>query len=103
MIRRPPRSTLFPYTTLFRSPKLTIDHLSSDGLWEMARGLSLQQRCEVLGTPSGYEHLFFTSTATDDEIKAMIENGWFVIVHDTMAPINLRSVTGALDPWVPFA
>src|SRR5258706_4519399 len=24
MIRRPPRSTLFPYTTLFRSRKLTI-------------------------------------------------------------------------------
>src|SRR2546430_5903779 len=24
MIRRPPRSTLFPYTTLFRSPRLTI-------------------------------------------------------------------------------
>src|SRR2546422_6400957 len=26
MIRRPPRSTLFPYTTLFRSP-LLLDHL----------------------------------------------------------------------------
>src|SRR2546430_11420928 len=25
MIRRPPRSTLFPYTTLFRSAKLKID------------------------------------------------------------------------------
>src|SRR5256885_12237060 len=24
MIRRPPRSTLFPYTTLFRSPKIRI-------------------------------------------------------------------------------
>src|SRR2546430_8901035 len=24
MIRRPPRSTLFPYTTLFRSPELVI-------------------------------------------------------------------------------
>src|SRR3712207_8887696 len=24
MIRRPPRSTLFPYTTLFRSPRLEI-------------------------------------------------------------------------------
>ena len=83
-------------------PKLTIDHLSSDGLWEMARGLSLQQRCEVLGAPNGYEHLFFTSTATDDEIRAMIENGWFVIVHDIMAPINLRSVADALDPCVPF-
>src|SRR3712207_8616778 len=25
MIRRPPRSTLFPYTTLFRSPRLARD------------------------------------------------------------------------------
>src|SRR2546430_11481488 len=25
MIRRPPRSTLFPYTTLFRSPRLALD------------------------------------------------------------------------------
>src|SRR2546430_10458617 len=25
MIRRPPRSTLFPYTTLFRSPRLSTD------------------------------------------------------------------------------
>src|SRR5258708_20206816 len=30
MIRRPPRSTLFPYTTLFRSPKAAI--LSGEGL-----------------------------------------------------------------------
>src|SRR2546426_9117316 len=29
MIRRPPRSTLFPYTTLFRSPVLTRRTLSS--------------------------------------------------------------------------
>src|SRR3989442_9857865 len=27
MIRRPPRSTLFPYTTLFRSDTLTARHL----------------------------------------------------------------------------
>src|SRR3712207_7142192 len=27
MIRRPPRSTLFPYTTLFRSQRLTVTHL----------------------------------------------------------------------------
>src|SRR2546430_6161912 len=29
MIRRPPRSTLFPYTTLFRSPTLGFDSLGS--------------------------------------------------------------------------
>src|SRR2546430_5762579 len=28
MIRRPPRSTLFPYTTLFRSPSISISNLS---------------------------------------------------------------------------
>src|SRR3712207_7948480 len=27
MIRRPPRSTLFPYTTLFRSPGEVVDNL----------------------------------------------------------------------------
>src|SRR6202789_4673895 len=26
MIRRPPRSTLFPYTTLFRSVRTVVDH-----------------------------------------------------------------------------
>src|SRR3989442_14775073 len=32
MIRRPPRSTLFPYTTLFRSPFARVDaHLRTDG------------------------------------------------------------------------
>src|SRR3712207_7782342 len=36
MIRRPPRSTLFPYTTLFRSaevePELVSDHLCWSGV-----------------------------------------------------------------------
>src|SRR3712207_6928732 len=37
MIRRPPRSTLFPYTTLFRSGRKT--HLFHDGRrgWKKAR------------------------------------------------------------------
>src|SRR5260370_22432397 len=36
MIRRPPRSTLFPYTTLFRSrviTELVINHTSDQSLW----------------------------------------------------------------------
>src|SRR3712207_7211901 len=31
MIRRPPRSTLFPYTTLFRSPKASARALRPEG------------------------------------------------------------------------
>jgi hypothetical protein len=83
-------------------PKLILDHLSSDALWEIARSLTLQQRCEVLGAPNGYEHLFLSSAATDSEIRKAIENGWFVIVHDTMTPISLSAVVDALKPSQPF-
>src|SRR2546422_8161017 len=41
MIRRPPRSTLFPYTTLFRSPRLVrreIDDLHAGLLERAAHG-----------------------------------------------------------------
>ena len=33
MIRRPPRSTLFPYTTLFRSYSKYLDYLDGLGNW----------------------------------------------------------------------
>src|SRR2546430_6903747 len=46
MIRRPPRSTLFPYTTLFRSGR--IDHRSSK--WTQNQSKSLfRLRLRVLG------------------------------------------------------
>src|SRR5256885_12247406 len=33
MIRRPPRSTLFPYTTLFRSPWVALDSRLGGNFW----------------------------------------------------------------------
>src|SRR2546427_2217324 len=40
MIRRPPRSTLFPYTTLFRSHVARDDHVELPGiLEELHRGI----------------------------------------------------------------
>src|SRR3712207_7431938 len=41
MIRRPPRSTLFPYTTLFRSADQRLDPLAVD---ELADGRLVDQR-----------------------------------------------------------
>src|SRR5207249_9563643 len=38
MIRRPPRSTLFPYTTLFRSPSGGAARRGSGSGWRRARG-----------------------------------------------------------------
>src|SRR5947209_15223607 len=39
MIRRPPRSTLFPYTTLFRSPPRQVDLLHPGG-WTGGRSVT---------------------------------------------------------------
>src|SRR2546430_12056051 len=53
MIRRPPRSTLFPYTTLFRSPELRRAYSVLDGYGQSAfaghwpqRGRGALQRSE---------------------------------------------------------
>src|SRR2546430_6074637 len=54
MIRRPPRSTLFPYTTLFRSgsagpERLALEGLAAHGLdlaAQRGRGLGQAQRVE---------------------------------------------------------
>src|SRR3712207_7773776 len=46
MIRRPPRSTLFPYTTLFRSLKIRTGPLAADKV-PVARGSTI----EIVNTP----------------------------------------------------
>lgn len=82
--------------------QVKIDHMSSDALWETARGLSLQQRAEVLGAPAGYEHLFFSPHATPEEVRVVLDKSWFVLIQDTMTPVNLRAVIDALEPDIPF-
>src|SRR5256885_5130909 len=49
MIRRPPRSTLFPYTTLFRSPADQPEFLSSMGLSEPASTRLIKAVYDALG------------------------------------------------------
>src|SRR6266576_5952435 len=39
MIRRPPRSTLFPYTTLFRSSQITVNGVPQPLVWDNDGGL----------------------------------------------------------------
>src|SRR2546426_5349139 len=45
MIRRPPRSTLFPYTTLFRSP-VGADHRKQEELARLAGGSRGEHRVD---------------------------------------------------------
>src|SRR2546425_6237506 len=61
MIRRPPRSTLFPYTTLFRSLALQTDRAAEDGA---ERELSHQLKPEHL-------HGFVRSEEHTSELQSL--------------------------------
>src|SRR2546427_8186992 len=47
MIRRPPRSTLFPYTTLFRSTRIESGWLDASG-FELPSGLTREPRSSAV-------------------------------------------------------
>src|SRR3712207_7273412 len=51
MIRRPPRSTLFPYTTLFRSARVGILERGAEALPELAQAVAhgLRVHAELVG------------------------------------------------------
>src|SRR6267378_8373967 len=66
MIRRPPRSTLFPYTTLFRSVRLRRLHAGlGDRVDELCRGAEM-------GCPLGIG-VVEQDTALFDEGRAVVE------------------------------
>src|SRR2546427_6092901 len=58
MIRRPPRSTLFPYTTLFRSVRETIMHRSAGNRGETLTPIKKPPRRAVVvrGSSRSEEH-----------------------------------------------
>src|SRR2546427_9255115 len=65
MIRRPPRSTLFPYTTLFRSLEITLT----------ARGRGTPGAAPMCGVP--YH-------AVDSYVARLVRNGFKVAICDQM-------------------
>src|SRR3712207_6935451 len=68
MIRRPPRSTLFPYTTLFRSaglPTTTVERLNA----EANRALHNPEAADLLFTRNGLERV----ASTPEEFAARSE------------------------------
>src|SRR3712207_7808788 len=68
MIRRPPRSTLFPYTTLFRSRRVRRDDLVAVG-----RDIRLKRNIGLLTSLlergiDGYRFDFYVVSAAPEEI-----------------------------------
>src|SRR5438034_8436688 len=61
MIRRPPRSTLFPYTTLFRSGRAEADAARDHGAFRLER-----DRVLVHGDPRTVERLLRSEEHTSE-------------------------------------
>src|SRR3712207_7227355 len=79
MIRRPPRSTLFPYTTLFRSPRSVLNSSFRMSYWLGQCFLNLNVHTDHPGTllwirmqwPAvGPESLFFRSEEHTSELQS---------------------------------
>src|SRR6202049_5251266 len=74
MIRRPPRSTLFPYTTLFRSSAETPE----TELWSPGSGLTGSDA--ILAAPPGGT-LLYTSVSASNPTKSPAPDltaAWFI-------------------------
>src|SRR5688572_23673588 len=120
MIRRPPRSTLFPYTTLFRSKGKEWDAVfviwAVDGWFPMARALGHddeleeERRLMYVAMTRARDHLAITyplnaystrrgSDYTIDQLSRFIDPG----VRDTMQRVVPKFQEDAPSPAEPPA
>src|SRR5437879_2210150 len=74
LIRRPPRSTLFPYTTLFRSPSLGLAPMLVEEIFAIVQRLNRQEKLTVLLVEQNA-----TLALTIAEHGYVIENGRIVL------------------------
>src|SRR2546430_10687733 len=101
MIRRPPRSTLFPYTTLFRSPRQRGDPahtglLQLQGVGQCCRPLIHHQRHRI---PRSEEHTSELQSQSNLVCRLLLEKK----KHDTCAvrpSINTETQRHTLEPRV---
>src|SRR5690349_23274630 len=76
MIRRPPRSTLFPYTTLFRSgmsTKIVWAHASASGLVAARGDYADQYRFRDTTPPRSEEHTSELQSRRDLVCRLLLE------------------------------
>src|SRR3712207_6957401 len=84
MIRRPPRSTLFPYTTLVRSPQQRGRRVSWRGrmitVWSRMRGSVSLAAALALPTdfPARDEILFFTFARSEEHTSELQSRQYIV-------------------------
>src|SRR5436309_3916888 len=93
MIRRPPRSTLFPYTTLFRSSDLAVSvHLPSDLPASFGVTGRYARQTNYVSPPGDF--------ASDEvmPVGRLTDDWYFVCGVDVVAPRETSVVVAPRDP-----
>src|SRR5258705_4179343 len=80
MIRRPPRSTLFPYTTLFRSLRQSSIHTDSSNVHPRQRRLSVEANADV-GIARSEEHTSELQSLRHLVCRLLIDKKNILICH----------------------
>src|SRR2546430_7912147 len=96
MIRRPPRSTLFPYTTLFRSPNSANVILAAERAAELS-----EKDVQVVPTRSqrSEEHTSELQSQSNLVCRLLLEkkkkkkNTHFFIMHSSESNVSIRVYT----------
>src|SRR3712207_7891404 len=77
MIRRPPRSTLFPYTTLFRSLHLIAGHRGPDG--DAGASSSLDRRGRSLPGQDRHAHRGVRPRGRSEEHTSELQSRQYLV------------------------
>src|SRR2546421_7982387 len=91
MIRRPPRSTLFPYTTLFRSRRDDADSLPERDA--VVFGASVQLVESLFAQARSEEHTSELQSRSDLVCRLLLEKK-----KKQHIPVNIASMTDTVSP-----
>ncbi len=81
-----------------RYPLIAVRCLSNDSLWTIVRDLPVQDRVEILGPSPELEELFPLAATLPSVVQDRLRTGKFVIVQDTLSPINIQDALAAIAP-----
>src|SRR3712207_7607356 len=99
MIRRPPRSTLFPYTTLFRSGLDGRHGTHVSGSWRSGDGEALQRRSD----PTGARWRRGGRMTRSEEHTSELQSRQYLVCRLLLEKKNKRlNHTSAIQPRTPL-